>query len=235
MAQLNNEVSAASRAGIGGLSAAIALSQDGHRVTVYESTPELSEIGAGVQMSPNGVRYWLNWGVDQSLLQISALPSELHMRRWRDGEFLARTEFNPDFEKRFGAPYLVIHRAELHNVLYQHVLEQGVNIRLGSRVVDYDMDTPTITFETCEVVQPDLVVAVDGINSFARTKLLGTTETGGPRKTGVAAYRLIVEVSDLLADPETAWIVSNPNLNLWYVVDLLCFHITRNNFGAHEK
>ncbi|RAQ74926.1 monooxygenase [Aspergillus flavus] len=202
-------------AGIGGLSAAIALARDGHHVTVYESTPELSEIGAGVQMSPNGVRYWLNWGINEDLWQKSSLPSELNMRRWRDGGFIARTELNPDFENRFGAPYLVIHRAELHSVLCQHALKQGVDVRTSSRAVDYDMDAPTITLATGEIVRPDLVVAVDGINSFARTKLLGSTEKGGPRKTGVAAYRLIVEVSDLLADAETAWIVSNPNLNLW--------------------
>ncbi|GAB1193460.1 hypothetical protein APSETT444_002676 [Aspergillus pseudonomiae] len=201
-------------AGIGGLSAAIALARDGHHVTVYESTPELSEIGAGVQMSPNGVRYWLKWGINEDLWQKSSLPWELNMRRWKDGEFIARTELNPDFEKRFGAPYLVIHRAELHSVLYQHALKQGVDVRTSSRAVDYDMDAPTITLATGEIVRPDLIVAVDGINSFARTKLLGTTEIGGPRKTGVAAYRLMVEVSDLLADPETAWIVSNPNLNL---------------------
>ncbi|KAE8380191.1 hypothetical protein BDV26DRAFT_145222 [Aspergillus bertholletiae] len=221
MAQLTHSISGAKLniaivgAGIGGLSAAIALARDGHGVTVYESTPELSEIGAGVQMSPNGVRHWLNWGINEDLWQKSSLPSELKMRRWKDGEFIARTELNPDFEKRFGAPYIVIHRAELHSVLYQHALKQGVNVKISSRAVDYDMDAPTITLATGEIIRPDLVVAVDGINSFARTKLLGTTEIGGPRKTGIAAYRLIVEVSDLLADPDTAWIVTNPNLNLW--------------------
>ncbi|KAE8154365.1 hypothetical protein BDV25DRAFT_136061 [Aspergillus avenaceus] len=202
-------------AGIGGLSAAIALARDGHHVTVYESTAELSEIGAGVQMSPNGVRYWLNWGVGQELWDKSALPSELKIRRWKDGEFVARTELNPDFEERFGAPYIVIHRAELHSVLYRHALKQGVIVKVASRAVDYDMDAPSITLATGEIIRPDLIVGVDGINSFARTQLLGSTEKGSPKKTGVAAYRLMVEVSDLLADPETAWVVSNPNLNLW--------------------
>ncbi|KAJ5218109.1 monooxygenase [Penicillium cinerascens] len=202
-------------AGVGGLSAAIALSRDGHRVTVYESAPELSEIGAGVQMSPNGVSWWLKWGLGKSLLEKSSLPSELNLRRWREGDLISRTQLNPDFEQRFGAPYLVLHRADLHRALYQHALELGVTIKVARRAVDYDFDTPVITLATGEIIQPDLVVAVDGINSFARTQLLGTAEKGGPHRTGVAAYRLMVEVSDLLADPETAWIVHSRDLNLW--------------------
>lgn len=58
----------------------------------------------------------------------------------------------------------------------------------------------------------------EGINSFARTKLTGSTKDAGPRRTGIAAYRLAVDTTELVADPETEWIVSSPHLNLWYVV-----------------
>jgi salicylate hydroxylase len=113
-------------------------------------------------MSPNGVRQWLEWGLGPDLLEKSLIPSEMKLRRWKDGEFLSRTELNPDFERRFGAPYLVLHRADLHSVLLKHAVRLGVNVRVASRVIEYDFDTPTIKLLTGEVVQPDLVVAVDG-------------------------------------------------------------------------
>jgi salicylate hydroxylase len=117
-------------------------------------------------MSPNGVTWWLKWGLGESLLEKSSLPSELNLRRWRDGEFISRTQLNPDFEQRFGAPYLVLHRADLHHALYQHALKLGVTVKVASRAVNYDLDTPAITLANGEIIEPDLVVAVDGMWSW---------------------------------------------------------------------
>ncbi|KAL2007067.1 hypothetical protein VTN00DRAFT_8505 [Thermoascus crustaceus] len=201
-------------AGIASLSAAIPLAQKGHYITVYESAPELSEIGAGVQMTPNAIRLWYSWGLGPDLLKNAALPTGLNVRRWRDGEMLSYTGLTPDFEQKFGAPYFVIHRAHIHGVLYEHALKAGVRVQVGCRVIDYDYDAPCVTLAQGERIQADLVVAVDGINSFARSHFMGS-EASGPRRVSTAAYRLIVEVEDLKADPTTAWIVSSPNLDIW--------------------
>ena len=113
-------------------------------------------------MSPNAVAIWFSWGLEHDILEKSSLPSTLQFRGWRDGELISRNELHPYLNQRFGAPYLVIHRAELHNVLYQHALRLGVTVKVNSRAIDYDMNTPAITFENGEIVQPDLVVAMDG-------------------------------------------------------------------------
>lgn len=113
-------------------------------------------------MSPNAVAIWFKWGLEHDILEKSSLPATLQFRGWRDGELISQNELHPDLENRFGAPYLVLHRAELHNVLYKHAVKLGVTIRVNSRAVDYNMDTPSIAFASGETVQPDLVVAVDG-------------------------------------------------------------------------
>jgi salicylate hydroxylase len=113
-------------------------------------------------MSPNGVRHWFEWGLGPDLLEKSLMPAEMKLRRWRNGEYISRTELNPDLQHRFGAPYLVLHRADLHSVLFKHAVKLGVDIRVASRVIEYDFDVPKFKLFTGEVIQPDLVVAVDG-------------------------------------------------------------------------
>ncbi len=151
-------------AGVGGLSASIALARKGHSVTVYESAPQLAEIGAGVQMSPNSARLFFEWGLGPDLLAKAALPEGLFIHRWLDGQLIAYTRIWPDFEERFGAPYFVIHRAHLHDILHRHAVKAGVNIRLSSRAVEYDVEGGSVTLDSGEIVRADLIVAADGIS-----------------------------------------------------------------------
>jgi salicylate hydroxylase len=93
-------------AGIGGLSASLALARNGHSVTIYESAPKLAEVGAGIQMSPNTVKLFLEWGVGPDLLEKAALPQSLYIHNWKDGRVLGGTKITPDFEKTLrGAVY----------------------------------------------------------------------------------------------------------------------------------
>ncbi|OJJ43501.1 hypothetical protein ASPZODRAFT_145855 [Penicilliopsis zonata CBS 506.65] len=196
-------------AGIGGLSAAIALARDGHQVTVYEAT-EPSKIGAGVQISPNAVRIWLSWGLAEALRSVALSPTSLQLRRWDNGRLLARTMLDK-WEQRFKAPYLVLHRADLYRVLFAHATGLGVTVCAGCRVVAYDIDTPTLRLHTGETIAPDLILAIDGLHSSARAQL----SEKRPCPSGIAAYRLIVPVEAVRADPQTAWIASSRDLNLW--------------------
>ena len=149
-------------AGIGGLSAGLALARNGHSVTIYESAPQLAEVGAGVQMSPNAVKLFFEWGLGPDLLAKAALPQRLYIHNWKDGRVLGETKITPDFETRYGAPYIVVHRAEMHEILHRHAVRAGVIIHVASKVTEYDFEGGGFTLEGGQIVHADLVVAVDG-------------------------------------------------------------------------
>jgi salicylate hydroxylase len=159
-------------AGIGGLSASLALARNGHSVTIYESAPRLAEVGAGVQMSPNAVKLFFEWGVGPNLLEKAALPQSLYIHNWKDGRVLGETKITPDFEKRYGAPYIVVHRAEMHEILHRHAVQAGVTVHVASKAIKYDFEQGIVTLEDGRTIQADLVVAIDGAPrpSKARTE-----------------------------------------------------------------
>lgn len=162
-------------AGIGGLSAGLALARRGHSVTIYESAPRLAEVGAGVQMSPNAVRLFFEWGLGPDLLAKAALPQSLYIHNWKDGCVLGQAKITPDFEQLYGAPYIVVHRAEMHDILHRHAVRAGVAVHVASKVVEYDFERGAVTLESGQTVHADLIVAVDGAcgSQRARERLSG--------------------------------------------------------------
>jgi len=200
-------------AGIGGLSAALALAKAGHTVTIFESAAALAEVGAGVQMTPNATKWFWKWGLGPDLLAHSALPESFNIRQNRDGELLRSIQFG-GFQETYGAPYIVIHRADVHKVLHEHAVNAGVDIRLNSRIVDYDFEHGSITLQNGTTETANLVIAMDGINSPARHKFLSASGAG-IEKTGHAAYRVMAPVSKLRSDPRTAHLVSKHACNCW--------------------
>lgn len=85
------------------------------------------------------------------------------MRRWQNGKVIGHTRLIPDCRQQYGAPYYVIHRADFHDAMYRLAVDLGVTVKLASRVVDYDVDAPSITLQDGSKVTADLVVAADGI------------------------------------------------------------------------
>ncbi|OCT52820.1 hypothetical protein CLCR_10641 [Cladophialophora carrionii] len=203
-------------AGVGGLSAAIALRREGHDVTVFESTPVLSEIGAGIHVPPNSTRILHSWGLEAALRKISMMPRSLLWRRWENGKVIGNSRLNPECQDWFGSPYYVTHRAHLHEILHRKAVELGVIVRLASRVEQYNPDEPSFVLEGGETVRADLVVAADGIKSLARKTLLGMADSG-LRDHGLAVYRATVSVEEMLKNEKTAPLVQSPNLHLWCV------------------
>ena len=149
-------------AGLGGLATAVALARSGHKVTVFEQAPVLGEVGAGIQIPSNSARLLLRWGLGQHLSSIINEPENIIMRRWENGQAIGLTRLVPDFQRSFGAPYYVIHRAHLHDALYKLALELGVKVELGATVVDYDVNAPSVTLENGPVHHGDLVIGADG-------------------------------------------------------------------------
>jgi 2-polyprenyl-6-methoxyphenol hydroxylase-like FAD-dependent oxidoreductase len=170
-------------AGIGGLAAAIALQQAGWEPTVYEASPELRPLGAGLSIWPNGVRALRRLGLGD--LAAAAPRAEGALRR-ADGSVLA--EFDPDvLEARFGAPLVGFHRADLHDglvgVLGAERLRTGMKL---DALVDGEL-----LFADGSSVRADLVLGADGLHSTVRAALLGD---GEPRDAGIAAFRGVAEL-----------------------------------------
>src|SRR5690242_18020025 len=104
-------------AGIGGLTAAIALRRAGIDVRLFEQAPQLGEVGAGLQMSPNGTRILHRLGLAEPLRAVGVRPLASVFRRYADGDELGRHPLGDECEKTFGAPYYNIHRADLLGIL----------------------------------------------------------------------------------------------------------------------
>ena len=175
--------------GIGGLAAALHLLRAGFDVQVFEQTPELSEVGAGLVISPNASRLLIRLGLAAEMDKVAVRPNGTHQRRWQDGRTLALTRTREETEKRFGAPALIFHRGDLLAVLAQ-AMPPGL-VHLGHRCAGFTDhgDRVEARFENGTTFTADALVGADGIHSATRHSLLGPER---PRFTGCIAYRGLV-------------------------------------------
>ncbi|MEQ1610268.1 MAG: FAD-dependent monooxygenase [Hyphomonadaceae bacterium] len=196
-------------AGIGGLCAAIALTKVGFDVEVVERAPALTEIGAGIQLSPNAVQGLAGLGVAEAVLAMSSQPQTLEMRIGRTGEKVFSIPIAKDARKRYGAPYLHIHRADLIEILRRAAEFAGVHIRLNARVAAYVREDTglRIGLDTGAIIAADLLVGADGARSTVRKQMLGEDEA---RYTGAVAWR-ITAPADVAPDlPHAAIVWAGP-------------------------
>lgn len=183
--------------GIGGLSAAIALRLRGWDVSVFEQAPALTEMGAGLQISPNGWRVLEALGVSGHLSKTVFEPQAIEMRLGVSGRKVFSLRMKGYAAKRWGAPYIHVHRADLVDALVVRLNELAPGaVHTGRGVSHYDPDG-TVVFEDGSHVTGDLVVGADGLHSVIRRGMLGP---GKPRYTGNMAWRTVVPM-DLLDHP----------------------------------
>ena len=136
-------------AGIGGLTAALALARQGFRAVVIEQSKRLEEIGAGIQLSPNASRVLLALGVGEALKSKVVAPDSLAIRSARSGREIVHMQLGKDAEFRFGAPYWMIHRADLQTVLLDAARDNpDVMLKLGTRVEDFAIHRNGVTAQT---------------------------------------------------------------------------------------
>lgn len=193
-------------AGIGGLAATLSLRQAGHEVTLVEQSRQFTEIGAGIQLAPNATRVLRRLGLLDAVAARSHRPSHLSFRTWSDGTEIVRYALGREAEDAFGAPYLQIHRADLHHALATAVPPESV--RLNTTVVGIDQDdkSAAVTTANGERWEADLVVAADGVRSTARRWLFGADKAVFSR---TAAYRALLpadQVSDLDLPDTGVWL-----------------------------
>lgn len=182
--------------GIGGLAAALALGQQGHQSILLEQADMFLEVGAGIGLGPNALRRLQDWGLGQALRQRGFIPDKLEVRRAADAVHLGSLPMAQDFERRYGAPYMTIHRADLHKALLDAVQAQGTtDLQLAKRVTAIHSDSAgvQITLQNTDQVtshlQTQALIGADGVASEVRRQLWGDA---GLQASGHWAYRTLL-------------------------------------------
>ena len=183
--------------GICGLAAAIACALRGCDVTVLERAPKLTEVGAGLQISPNGWRVLDAMGVAPLLADTVFEPDAIEMRVGQTGRQVFRLPMKGYAQARWGAPYMHVHRADLVAALTRRLAQlQPDALRTGANVSSCTGDG-AVHLDGEEVVTADLVIGADGLHSVVRQQMLGAD---APRYTGNVAWRAVVPVAALGSD-----------------------------------
>ena len=178
--------------GIAGLAAGIGAARAGWEVRLFERAAVFSEVGAGVQLGPNVVRRLQSWGLQGALQAVAAFPPRLVVRCALSGAQLGALALGATAVQRYGAAYASIHRADLHGLLLQALLQQpDVHLNLEQTIEGYSASDDAVTVRThCKkVIEGDALLGADGVRSRVRAQLLGD---GPPRVTGHLAYRVVV-------------------------------------------
>ncbi|MBT5074103.1 MAG: NAD(P)-binding protein [Kordiimonadaceae bacterium] len=186
-----------SGAGIGGLTAAACLLQEGYNVRVYEQAPELGEIGAGIQTSANAVKVLHHIGLADRLEEVAVRPKSFEFRLFNTGEVLHKVPLAAEHEKAHGAPYYHIHRSDIHKILADRVLELDPDaVILNSTATGFseDADGVTLNLSDGRKIKGDILIGADGIKSPIRDQIVGVT---APDFTGQVAWRATVDVKKL--------------------------------------
>ncbi|MEQ4722504.1 FAD-dependent oxidoreductase [Nonomuraea sp. B19D2] len=194
--------------GIGGLAAAFALTRAGHDVQLLEQAPEFGEVGAGLQLAPNATRILAEWGLLEEVVAAGVQPRRLVLRDAVTGEELTHLDLGEEFRQRYGAPYVVVHRSDLHRILLEGCRRIGVAMETGRRVTGV-VSTAHDAVTRCAdgtVYRSAAVLGMDGLNSTLRDQIVGDQ----PIPSGYVAYRGTLPVGDLTVELDledvVAWI-----------------------------
>jgi len=176
-------------AGIGGLVAAAALIRQGFDVTVLEQAPQLGEVGAGLQVSPNAVKVLRGLGLEAGLKDIACVPEAFCGYDWDTGQELYRTPLGGTHDRLYGAGYYQAHRADLHRLIASAV--PANRVRLGARIIAASQDQTgvMVTLANGEVLRGDVLIGADGIKSVVRDAIGGAQP---PHYTGMTAFRGLI-------------------------------------------
>ncbi|MFO1142611.1 MAG: FAD-dependent monooxygenase [Amaricoccus sp.] len=194
--------------GIGGLAAALALARRGAQVSVFEQAPALGEVGAGLQVGPNGVAVLAALGLAQTAVAAASVPEAVELRDHRNGRLIVRLPLGAAFAARYGRPYLQFHRADLLALLADAAAGAGVGVVTGRRVESVAASGVGVRIETDSGGHEAAVaVAADGLRSAVRAAHLAGRP---PRFTGHVAWRALVPADRVEAPPGATQVTLAP-------------------------
>ncbi|MGY8963294.1 MAG: FAD-dependent monooxygenase, partial [Rhodospirillales bacterium] len=187
-------------AGMAGLTAALSLQKNGFKPIVYESAPELGEVGAGLTISPNSTHGLEYVGLADELAKKANVTQTQAIMHYKTGEILATSERGDIPRQKYGANYYQIHRADLHEMLCNTAEKNDPGcLVLGHAFKSYTErdDETEITFANGDTVTCDVVIGADGVRSVVRGAMFGPED---PKFTGNVAYRGLIDKGNLPDD-----------------------------------
>jgi len=186
--------------GIGGLTAAIALRNRSIEAHVYERSPALMEVGAGISLWPNAVKALRSLGLGEALRSISPDAADFAMRRW-NGAIISRTP-EREMERRFGGGVMLLHRAELLDVLAKSFGGDNLHLDHACTGIEEDGAGVIARFSNGDAVRADVLVGADGLHSVVRSSL---GHRDPVRYSGYTAWRSVVRFDVARIVPCESW------------------------------
>jgi len=204
-------------AGIGGLTLAGLMEKRAFNVTVYEQAPAFERVGTGIQMGPNAVRVLRHLGIEAEVRDCAAIPRHWRNRDGTTGELLNELQLGAAAEHHFGAPYLLLHRGDLHDALRRAV--PADRIRTGRTLISTQRlgDRVRLIFADGIVEEADVLVAADGLRSRVRAQLFAELP---PVYTGRVAFRSVFpaeRLGGLELDDNTKWWGEDRHIVIYYL------------------
>ena len=182
-------------AGIGGLVSALCLNKKGYEVEMYEQSEVLSELGAGVQLSPNATRVLDYLELTDDLKPHIFEPRSFQFLNYKTEKIISKRELGLKIQDDFGFPNFDVHRADLQKVLLNKVEEEGIKILTNMKVIDVGNEENKAYIKINEEkIKADIVIGADGIHSVVREKLFEKKESSF---TGNVAWRMLIPVDSL--------------------------------------
>ena len=195
-------------AGIGGLVSALCLNKKGYEVEIYEQSEVLSELGAGVQLSPNATRVLDYLKLTDDLKPHVFEPRSFQFLNYKTEKIISKRELGLKIQDDFGFPNFDVHRADLQKVLLNKVEEEGIKILTNMKVIDVGNEENKAYIKINEEkIKADIVIGADGIHSIVREKIFEKKESSF---TGNVAWRMLIPVDslprDLILPDTTVWL-----------------------------
>ncbi|KAK1754710.1 hypothetical protein QBC47DRAFT_384743 [Echria macrotheca] len=206
-------------AGLAGLAAALStkLANPSHRVTICETVRELQEVGAGLQVTPNGTLLLDRWGLSSTLQPLAAIPTTLSVHRYDGTKLLAHEPALQDkVVTRYGHPFWDIHRVDLQKAMVTRCRDLGVEILLDARAVSVDFGSSSVRLASGLTIKGDAVLLADGLWSSIRPAFVGKPSPAV--LTGDLAFRITLRLDELDgpdADELASLIQKNPTVRFW--------------------